>query len=139
MAISLTAYGLFTIATVQAVLIAFQHRRLHEHQPLGGLLRGLPPLQTMEALLFEFIGAGFVLLSLALLTGFLFVRDLWGQQLVHKTFFAILGWTVYAILLLGRVRFGWRGPTAIRFAIGGFAFLALAYWGSKLALEVILQ
>lgn len=136
---SLLAYSLFTIATVQALLLAYQNWRLKNHHPGGGFLKGLPPLQTMETLLFDFIWAGFILLSLSLISGFIFLENIWAQHLVHKTFFSIVAWLVYGVLLTGRVRMGWRGNTAIRLALGGFVLLALAYWGSKFVLEVLLN
>jgi ABC-type uncharacterized transport system permease subunit len=136
--ISLLAYSLLTLASVQAILLAIQDRHLHNRQP-GGFVRALPPLQTMEALLFEVIGIGFFLLSLALVSGFVFLEDMFAQHLVHKTLLSILSWIVFAMLLWGRFRFGWRGRTAIRGTLVGFAFLMLAYFGSKAVLELILQ
>lgn len=134
---ALLAFSLFTIAAGQALLLAYQDHQLKNHHP-GGFLRGLPPLQTMEALLFEVLWAGFILLSLALITGIVFIEDFWGQHLAHKAFFSLLGWLVFAVLLAGRHRLGWRGHTAIRWTLGGFVTLLLAYWGSKFVLEVIL-
>jgi ABC-type uncharacterized transport system permease subunit len=136
--VSLLAYSLFTIAAMQALLLAYQNWRLRNHHP-GGFLKGLPPLQTMETLLFEIIWAGFFLLTLSLLSGFFFVDNLWAQHLAHKTFFSMVAWLVFAILLWGRVRLGWRGTIAIRWTLGGFALLALAYWGSKFVLEILLN
>ncbi len=89
--LSLLAFSLFTIATGQALLLAYQDRQLKNHHP-GGFLRELPPLQTMEALLFEVLWAGFILLSFALITGIVFIDDFWGQHLAHKAFFSLLGW-----------------------------------------------
>lgn len=134
---SLLAYSLFTIAAGQALLLAYQERHLKNHSP-GGFLQRLPPLQTMEQLLFEVIWGGFILLSLALVSGLLFVQDFMAQHLAHKTVFSVTAWLIYGILLWGRHRRGWRGQTAIRWTLGGFAALALAYWGSKIVLEVIL-
>jgi ABC-type uncharacterized transport system permease subunit len=84
------------------------------------------------------IGVGFILLSLALVSGALFVQDLFAQHLVHKTVLSIVAWVVFAILLWGRQRFGWRGRTAIRWTLSGFFSLMLAYFGSKWVLEVVL-
>lgn len=134
---SLLAYSLLTIAAVQSALLAYQHYQLKHHHP-GGFLKGLPPLQTMELLLFEVIWSGFALLTLSLITGFVFVEDFLAQHLAHKTTFSILGWLVFAILLWGRHRLGWRGSTAIRWTLTGFILLALAYWGSKFVLEVVI-
>jgi ABC-type uncharacterized transport system permease subunit len=134
---SVLAYSLFVLAAFQAVLLAIQERHLRNRRP-GGFIRALPPLQVMEQLLFQMIGAGFALLSVALLTGFFFLEDIFAQHLVHKTILSIAGWVIFGILLWGRWRFGWRGRTAIRWSLSGFALLALAYFGSKLVLELIL-
>jgi ABC-type uncharacterized transport system permease subunit len=136
--ISLIAYSMLTIAAIQAVVLAVQDRQLHNHRP-GGIMRALPPLQWMEHLLFQFIGVGFVLLTLALGTGFVFLQDIFAQHLVHKTVLSIAAWLVFAVLLWGRARFGWRGRTAIRWTLGGFVALMLAYFGSKLVLELVLH
>jgi ABC-type uncharacterized transport system permease subunit len=136
--IAILAYSLLTLAAVQAILLAIQDRRLHNRQP-GGFIRGIPPLTTMESLLFQMIGAGFVLLSLTLVSGLMFVEDIFAQSLVHKTVLSLLAWGVFGILLWGRWRFGWRGRTAIRWTLSGFAALALAYFGTKLVLELVLK
>jgi ABC-type uncharacterized transport system permease subunit len=136
--LSLLAYSILGLAALQALLLAIQEYHLHNRQP-GGIIRSLPPLQTMETLMFQMIGIGFVLLTLALVTGILFLQDIFAQHLVHKTVLSIIAWCVFALLLWGRWRFGWRGRVAIRWTVGGFIFLMLAYFGSKLVLELILN
>jgi len=136
--LSILAYALLAMAAVQAVLLAIQDRHLHGRRP-GGFVRALPPLTTMEALLFQMIGGGFVALSFALLSGILFLDDIFAQHLVHKTVLSIAAWAVFGVLLWGRWRYGWRGRTAIRWTLSGFAALVLSYFGSKLVLELILQ
>ncbi|MEJ2577318.1 MAG: cytochrome c biogenesis protein CcsA [Gammaproteobacteria bacterium] len=135
--ISLLAYSLLALASMQAIMLAIQDRHLRRHRPVG-FVRALPPLQTMETLLFEMITVGFLLLTVALASGFMFLEDMFAQHLVHKTVLGITAWTVFAVLLWGRWRFGWRGRTAIRWTLTGFAVLALAYFGSKAVLELIL-
>jgi len=135
--LSLLAYSVLTIATVQAIALAWQDRLLRQKR-FQGLLRVLPPLQTMEALLFEMLWAGTVLLTLSLLTGFLFFDNIHQQHLAHKMAFSTLAWLAYAILLWGRSRLGWRGRKAIHWTLGGFVALMLAYFGSKFVLELIL-
>ena len=136
--ISILAYAMLTLATLQALILAIQDRHLRSHHP-GGFIRALPPLQTMESLLFEMIGLGFVLLSLSLLSGFLYLDDMFAQHVVHKTLLSLIAWVVFALLLWGRYRFGWRGRTAIRWTLAGFVLLMLAYFGSKAILELVLQ
>jgi ABC-type uncharacterized transport system permease subunit len=135
--ISILSYSLFCIAAVQAVLLAVQNRHLHSKRP-GGFVRALPPLETMETLLFRIIAVAFILQSFSLVSGSLYLRDMFAQHLAHKTILSIIAWLVFATLLIGRWRFGWRGRTAIRWTMAGFATLFLAYLGSKWVLEVLL-
>lgn len=135
--LSLAAYSLLAVAAVQAVVLAIQDYRLRRHQP-GGLAAALPPLQLLETSLFQILGAGFILLSLALFAGLLFIHHIVEQHLLHKTVLSIAAWLVFAVLLFGRWRFGWRGRKAIRWTLGGFLILALAYFGSRVVLELFL-
>ncbi|WP_406827909.1 inner membrane protein YpjD [Microbulbifer sp. ARAS458-1] len=134
--LSIAAYSLLTLATLQAIYLYWLNQQLHNHQP-GGISRLLPPLQTMESLLFGLVAFGQLLLTAALVTGTLFIDDLFGQHLVHKTALSFLAWVLYTILLWGHWKKGWRGNTAVRWTLSAFAILMLAFFGSKLALEVI--
>lgn len=135
--LSMLAYGLLTIAAIQGAVLALQDRLLKNHERRHWL-KQLPPLETMEQTLFLFMGGGFFMLSLALLSGLLFVEDLFAQHLVHKTALSIFAWAVFGTLIWGRWKFGWRGKIAIRWTIGGYSALLLAYFGSKWVLEVVL-
>lgn len=135
--ISVLAYSLLSIAMVQAILLAIQDRHLRNRKP-GGLIQGLPSLKTMEELLFQMISIGFVLLTIGLIIGTLFIDNIFAKHLAHKTILSIIAWVLFAILLWGRYQFGWRGRTAIRWTLGGFFTLMLAYFGSKFVLELIL-
>jgi len=100
------------------------------------LARRLPPLQTMEKLLFQLIFVGFFLLSLTLCSGLLIIPNLHGEHLAQLILTAS-AWLIFSVLLWGRLRYGWRGRTAIRWALSGYATLVAAYFGSKLVLEQI--
>jgi len=136
--LAILAYSVLAIAAVQAILLAYQDRQLRVRHP-GGILRALPPLQTMETLLFQLINLGFFMLSLAIISGVMFLEDMFAQHVAHKTVLSIVAWLIFAVLLWGRWRFGWRGRVAIRWSLSGFAALALAFMGSRLVLDVILQ
>lgn len=135
---SISAFSLLNVAALQAVLLYIQDRQLRSHQTKG-IIRSLPPLQAMEALLFQMIGVGLFFLTISLVSGFLYIEDLFAQHLVHKTVLSITAWIIFSGLLLGRLRYGWRGQIAIRWTLAGFILLLLAYFGSKLVLEIILQ
>lgn len=135
--LSILAYGVITIAVVQSLFLLIQESQLRR-RPVSTWLHNLPPLQTMESLLFTYLGAGWVLLSLSLLSGWLFLDNLFAQHLAHKTLLSSLAWLIFAVLLWGRYQLGWRGHKAIRLTLAGFSLLMLAYFGSKLVREFIL-
>ena len=137
--ISMAAYSLFTIASLHVMLMAIIERRLHAGT-LPPSLRSMPPLLTMETLLFRIIAAGFVLLTLTIASGVLFSEELFGKpaRFSHKTVFGVVSWLIFGALLGGRMVYGWRGRTAVRWTLAGFLTLVLAYIGSKFVLEVIL-
>lgn len=136
--VALLSYAALSIAAVVAAMLAVQETALRQRR-LPGLLRVLPPLTLVEGLLFQLIAAGFVGLSLTLLTGALFVEDLFAQSLVHKTVLSIAAWGVFGVLLFGRWRWGWRGRRAARLTLAGMGLLLLAFLGSKFVLEIVLQ
>jgi ABC-type uncharacterized transport system permease subunit len=139
-AVALCAYALFVVVAMQAIVMTGLEKRLH---------RGLaamstpasPPLLTLERYLFRLIGVGFALLTLTLASGILFSEQLFGKAvtLTHKNVFSVAGWVAFAILLIGRWRYGWRGRTALKWILGGTLLLVLGYLGSKFVLEVILR
>lgn len=137
--IAMAAYSLFTIASLHVLLMAIIERRLHAGT-LPQALANMPPLLTLETLLFRIITAGFVLLTLTIASGVLFSEELFGKpvRFSHKTVFGVLSWLIFAALLGGRIVYGWRGRTAVRWTLAGFLTLVLAYIGSKFVLEVIL-
>ncbi len=138
--VAMLAYSLLTIAALHALLMTVVERHLH-HPATHSLLTNLPPLLVMERLLFRIIWAGFVLLTLTLLSGVVFSKEVFGQSITfsHKTLFGFISWGVFAALLIGRQLYGWRGRIAIRWTLTGFVTLLLAYIGSKFVLEIILN
>lgn len=138
--ISMLAYSFFTIASLHVLLMALLEKRLHVGQLRSGIT-ALPPLLTMERILFQLIGVGFVLLTLSLGSGILFSEEVFGRPLdvSHKTVFGVLSWAIFGALLWGRHRYGWRGRVAMRWTLSGFLMLVLAYFGSRLVMEVILH
>jgi len=139
--ISLLAYCLLAIAAIQALLYVYQERQL-KSRTNPTMLMALPPLQTMELLLFRMVGFGFATLTLTLLSGALFSQEIFGHAFVfkHHTILALLGWLVFAILLFKRVKHGLRGSYAVIWTISGFLLIQLGYFGTKIVSEsLILQ
>ena len=135
---ALLAYATLAIAALLAVLLWLQERALRRRE-FHRWLRILPPLTELETVLFRTIAVGFVLLTATLLTGALFVHDLFAQHLAHKTVLSILSWLVFGILLFGRWRYGWRGRTAAAMVLGAMLFLFLAFFGSQFVYDFVLK
>jgi len=135
--LSMGAAALLFAAAVTALLLVFLDRRLRTRR-IADLPSVLPPLDALEKVMFRLIGAGFALLTLALFTGFVFVTNLFTQHLIHKTVLSLIAWTIFGVLLIGRIRFGWRGRSALGWTLSGFGVLALAYFGAKFVLENVL-
>lgn len=137
-ALGIAAYGLIAAAVVHAWWMqrTEQAMRRGVAPPEGGL-----PLLAIERLTFRFVTAGFALLTATLLAGWWFAEHLYSQGITwdHKRVFAALSWVVFAVLLLGRWRLGWRGRTATRMLYVGSGLLLLAYVGSRFVLEILLH
>lgn len=144
------AYSLFMVATLHALLISMIERRLHGAQGthraednalLSGPLGGVPPLLSLETLVFRLTGAAFLVLTLTFVIGIAYAESFFGRAMRfdHKTVFVILSWLVFGLLLAGRWLYGWRGRTALRWTLTGFVMLLLAYPGSRFVIEVVLR
>ena len=136
---AMLAYSLFTLSALHAVFMGYTEKKLHQHA-LTKSLASLPPLLTMEALLFRMIIIAFILLTITLGSGVFFSEEIFGKALTldHKTLFAFASWGIFAALLIGRRAYGWRGRTALRWTMAGFMALLLAYIGSRFVLEIVL-
>lgn len=138
LSLGLGSYGLIGAAVAHAVLMGRAESRMRHP---SGADPGVP-LLTMERLTFRLVWAGFVLLSATLLLAFTLSETLYGQGAAfrwdHKTVFTVLSWLVFAALLAGRARLGWRGRSATRMLYAGSGLLFLAYVGSRFVLEVVL-
>jgi ABC-type uncharacterized transport system permease subunit len=134
--LSIIAYSLLTIAAAQALLLSFGDTMLRHHQI--AILRNLPPLETIEQLMFEMIWTGLVFLTLSIGSGFFFLSDFSEPGILHHTAITLAAWIVFIILAWGRYQLGWRGAIASRWTLFGFVLLVLGYFGSKLVLEVVL-
>jgi ABC-type uncharacterized transport system permease subunit len=135
--LSVLAQAVLGIASAQSILLLVQHRQLKDGH-IRGVMRLFPPIQVMETMLFELLWAGTLLLGAAIITGFVYLEDLFAQHLVHKTVLTLVAEAVFVILLGGRYFLGWRAQTAIFLTLIGFALLVLGFFGSQLVLEYIL-
>ena len=106
--LSLISYSILGLSAAQSLIVKLQERKLQANQPLGIITR-LPSLDSMDRLLFKFLVLGVIFLSASLISGLIFIEDLFAQHLAHKTVLSILAWFIFILLILGRKIYGWRG------------------------------
>tara|TARA_R110001583_G_scaffold89294_2_gene230606 strand:- start:11158 stop:11946 length:789 start_codon:yes stop_codon:yes gene_type:complete len=135
--LALLAYAMMIIASLFALQLAYVNYRLKKHKsPVAAI--NLPPLMTLEKSLFQFILIGFVLLTCTLITGFIFLDDMFARESAHKAVLTLIAWLIYGVLLWGHFKKGWRGRLVIYITIVGSSLLTLAYFGSRFVREIIL-
>lgn len=135
---SIAAYVLLCLAALQAVLLYLTEQGLKK-KTNNFWVSSAPPMQSTEGFLFRLIIGGWLLLSVSLMSGLIFIDNIFAQHLVHKTAFSMISWLLFTALLIGRHLRGWRGSIAATWTIWAFAALMLAYFGSKFVLDVILN
>lgn len=135
--LSILAYSMLSLGALFSILFLYRERTLRRRQ-LQAWTRILPPLESLEGALFTALTVGFSLLTLALFSGLMFLEDIFAQHLLHKTVLSVVAWGVFAVLLFGRLRLGWRGRQAVHWVLAGYGLLALSYFGSRFVLEFVL-
>ena len=137
-ATAVAAFTLLSLSVLQALLFGYQELSLRKHQK-NIITRWLPPIQTMENVLFKTVFTGFVFLSISISLGSIYNYELNKAvlSLNHHTVLAILSWFGFAILLYGRIKLGWRGLKAINWTLIAFALLGLGYFGTKIISEFL--
>ena len=135
--ISLISYSILCLSAAQSLILKIQEKKLQANQPIG-LISKLPSLDAMDKLLFKLLALGVIFLSLSLLSGFIFLDDIFAQNLAHKTVLSILAWIIFVFLIYARKSYGWRGSKAANINLIGVFILFLSYFGTKVVLEIIL-
>ncbi|EIZ1313977.1 inner membrane protein YpjD [Vibrio parahaemolyticus] len=135
---ALFSYATLTIGALYALQLAWLDHKLKAKKSLA-INPNLPPLLMVERQLFKIILIGNLLLTGTLITGFVFVQDMFAQGKAHKGILSFIAWIVYSILLWGHYHKGWRGRKVTWFAVAGATLLTLAYFGSRFVKEIILN
>ena len=138
--IAMLGYGLLAFGSIFSLFLLLFEKSLHAETKSSSMISSSEPLLDVESKLFQIYWVGFIFLTFTLFSSLFFSNYLFGQSLDwnHKTIFTILAWLSYALVLFGRVQFGWRGKKSIIISLLAFAFLILAYLGTKFVVEIVL-
>ncbi len=100
-------------------------------------LKRLPSLEFLDKTGYTFIVTGFTMLTIGLITGFVYAQLVWGKfwSWDNKEIWSMITWLIYAALLHGRLVAGWRGRRAAIMAVIGFAALLFTFFGVNFLLE----
>jgi ABC-type uncharacterized transport system permease subunit len=134
---AILAYGAVAYAGTLALLVSWHHEALKK-RPLPALVAALPPLDAMDSLFFRAVQAAWILLTLSLISGALYVEDFWAQHLAHKTILSGLAWIGMSVALIQHLQQGGINRTMRRTAVAAAALLCLGYLGSKAVLEFLI-
>lgn len=132
------AVAVFCLAALQALLISVQEKQLRSKH-IAGVMKILPPLETMEVFLFRLIACGFFLLTLMLVISvYSFSKNILTMYVLSKILMGGLVWTFFAFLLVGRYGFGLRGKRAVYGTLTGALLLIIIYSMSRLGVGLLL-
>ncbi|MGF1693818.1 cytochrome C assembly family protein [Photobacterium kagoshimensis] len=135
--LALFSYSTLMIATLYAIQLAWLDHKLKTKKSLL-INPNIPPLMMVERQLFKIILVGNSLLTITLVTGFIFIEDMLAQGKMHKALLSLMAWGVYSVLLWGHYHKGWRGRRVVWFSLVGAFLLTLAYFGSRFVKEIII-
>lgn len=129
-ALALLSYAIMSIASLFALLQIYLSYQLKQRRKLN--LQNVPPLLSIEKQLIRLLKIGSVLLTLSISSGFLFLDNMLAPGNLDKAGVSVVAWCLYAILLWGHYRRGWRGQRLVVMTLTGNVLLAIAYFGSRL-------
>ncbi len=124
-AANLLGVALFTMAFAAAVAYLLQESRL-KHKRFAGASR-LPPIDALDRAEHGFLVAGFPLLTIGILTGTLWAREIeaGGAAAIARACLSYASWALIGGVLLLRAAAGWRGRRAAFGTILGFGLTLL--------------
>jgi cytochrome c-type biogenesis protein CcsB len=128
--VSIIAYGFLSLAFCGGLMYLLQEREL-KSKKFGYFFSRFPSLDALDQLNNHCLTAGFVFLTLGIVTGSIWARQAWGTywQWDPKETWSLITWFLYLVQLHQRYTVGWRGKRAAVMAIVGFAAVVFTLWG----------
>jgi ABC-type uncharacterized transport system permease subunit len=123
----LLGYAALVLTAIASVLYLMQERQLKRKKPMS-LLAKLPPLGTLDRIISQSMGFGFVLMTLGVVTGatwsFIESGPKWFDP---KMGTALITWAFCLLMVFLRVTAGWRGRKAALLAVTAVACSAASW------------
>jgi cytochrome c-type biogenesis protein CcsB len=127
-------YAMFLLAAGVSLIYLIYDSRLKSKRPLPGPGERVPSLETLDRINYRLLGWGFVMLSLAIVSGAIWADATWGHFWTWEPqeCWSLITWILYAALLESRMTVGWRGRRAAALTIAVFTVLAGSFLGLSL-------
>jgi cytochrome c-type biogenesis protein CcsB len=131
--VAFLAYAAFFLTFIAGVFYLIQEKEL-KNKRFRFLYFHLPSLQVCDELLRNSLFAGFVAMSLTILTGAFWAQQAWGQfwSWDPKETASLITWGIYLLLVYYRLSSRWRGRAAAYISIIGFVSIICTFginWG----------
>jgi cytochrome c-type biogenesis protein CcsB len=132
--LALLGYALFVLAAGVSVVYLVYEKRLKAKRPLDAGDERAPSLEKLDRVNYQLLGIGFLMLSLAIVTGAIWADATWGHywSWEPQETWSLAIWILYAALLESRLAAGWRGRRAAALTIAVFTVLVGSFVGVSL-------
>ncbi len=130
------SYAVFFVATFAAVLYLIEDNSLKNKQPKAVFSR-LPNLSFLDKLNYRSIGLGFPILTLAIISGSIWAKDIWGTYWNWnlREVYSLVLWLVYAVILHVRLSSKLRGKKVALLSMFAFVIILFSLLGSCVAIK----
>lgn len=134
--VTLAFFGdaLFVVAAGVSLAYLVYESRLKAKRPMGPAGQTIPSLEKLDRVNYRLLRWGFVMLSLAIVTGAIWADSTWGHfwSWEPQETWSLVTWVLYAALLESRIAVGWRGRRAAALTLIVFSVLVVSFLGVSL-------
>ena len=132
--LAILGYTMFVLAASVSIVYLVHESRLKSKRSLNPPETGAPSLEKLDRINYHLLAWGFMMLSLAIVSGAIWADATWGHfwSWEPKEFWSLVIWILYAGLLESRLTVGWRGRRVAALTIVLFTVLVGSFVGVNL-------
>lgn len=132
--LAFVGFALFLLAAAVSVVYLLYERRLKAKRPLAAADERAPSLEKLDRINYHLLGWGFLMLTLAIITGAIWADATWGRfwSWEPQESWSFVVWLMYAGLLESRLTAGWRGRRVAKLTIVVLTVLIGSFVGVSL-------
>ena len=130
--LSFLSLSVFVLSFILAILFFLQEFQI-KHKKFLSVFTRLPSLETMDIIHARAMSAGFLLLTLAIITGAMWAYSVRGVIFYKdpRQLWTIGAWLIYGLFLQGRYSAKWRGRRGMLLSCLGFVIIIFTFVGVR--------